>query len=128
MVSRKLRMCARNNTYRGGGLGMSYQFGSAVAPGYPEIVRSPSCGGLARPGAIGLIEGSAITGRGIIGGRRLTRRKAHRGGVYGASFDNSIVVGTRGAYMPVQSVGCRGAAAVGGKRRRNRTRKTRRRS
>jgi hypothetical protein len=107
---------------------MSYQFGSAVAPGYPEIVRSPSCGGLARPGAIGLIEGSAITGRGIIGGRRLTRRKAHRGGVYGASFDNSIVVGTRGAYMPVQSVGCRGAAAVGGKRRRNRTRKTRRRS
>lgn len=124
-------MCARNNMLRGGrrrsrkaqtggALGMSYNFGAAITPGAAEVLRTPSCGGVARPGAIGAIEGAAITGHGLIGGRRRASRRTRRasrkfrGGRYAADFDTSIVAGTRGTYMPIHRIPCEGANQTGG--------------
>jgi hypothetical protein len=126
-MPKKFRMCARNNITRGGGLGMTYQFGEAVVPGFASVQSVPSCGGVARPGMIGSLESSAITGNGVMNGgvrkrsgtyrrrRRASRTRKQRGGTYAADFDNSVVFGTRGAYMPIKATGCAGAPGhVGG--------------
>ncbi len=75
---KKFRMCARNNLRRGGGSGSSYSFGAAVVPGYPEVLRAPSCGS---PGGM-------------------------RGGRYASDFESGIVTGPRGAYVPIHAVSC----------------------
>ena len=130
-MPKRLRMCARNNMRQnGGGFGMSYQFGQAVAPGYAEVVSMPSCGGVARPGMIGSIESAAITGRGLIGGgargrvrhtRSVKRHRSswnsrtRRGGAYAADFDISSMAGPN-PYMPIKAIPCeqRGGAGVAG--------------